>query len=183
MEYQQGTAMKLKSVMIPVLVLAAFGSSLAQNTKLDGMVGKKMPAFSMTDRSGKKLSSATLSGKVVLLDFWATWCGPCKAVMPVMQRLYSKYSGKGLVVVGVDVMEQGDPSTATANIIKQKGLTYPFARADAFGKQLGISGIPVKILIDRKGVVRAVSHDLNAAGVKGEEAALDAAIQKALASK
>ncbi len=118
-------------------------------------VGKPIPSFSMTDLAGKKHTNSTLKGKVVLLDFWASWCGPCKAASPVMQALHAKYGSKGLVVIGANVSEHGKSSKQAATEYKtQHKFTYTFTHDnDSLAEKWGIDGIPQFFLIDKKGKV------------------------------
>ena len=131
----------------------------AQNPGLDKWVGKKAPQFTLIDINGKKHTNASLKGKVVLLDFWATWCVPCMAASPTMQKLHTTYGSKGLVVVGADTFEQTDP-TGKSNAVaykKKHGYTYTFAyNNDALAGSLKIGVIPAFVLIDKNGIVRNV---------------------------
>jgi cytochrome c biogenesis protein CcmG, thiol:disulfide interchange protein DsbE len=117
--------------------------------------GAKMPEIGLTDLSGKKVDLASLAGKVVVVDFWATWCAPCKEELPVLQKLYAKYSAKGLVVVGVSVDK--DPSNIKGFLAKLP-MTFPIVH-DA-GQQ--VAGrykpprMPSSYIVDRKGIVRFV---------------------------
>ncbi|MCC6404749.1 MAG: TlpA family protein disulfide reductase, partial [Fimbriimonadaceae bacterium] len=84
------------------LALAGFamaGLALAQTAPAPtDFVGKPMPSFSMTALDGTKVTNETLKGKAYIVDFWATWCGPCKKAAPIMQELHAKYNESGLVV-------------------------------------------------------------------------------------
>lgn len=140
-----------------LLAVALSGATMAQEFGAHWK-GKAMPAFKMTDTKGKVHTNSSLKGKVVLLDFWATWCGPCKAASPTMQKLHTKYASKGLVVVGANVFEQGPKAaTAAADYAKEHKYTYTFTKGnDALAAKLGINGIPAFLFIDRKGVIREV---------------------------
>jgi len=121
--------------------------------------GKKMPSFRMTDTNGKVWTNDTLKGKVVLIDFWATWCPPCKAATPALQKLHAKYGTKGLVVIGADTWERGADAQKTAAIqfAKQNGLKYHMTLLnDKFAESLGIEGIPTMFILDKKGMVHKV---------------------------
>jgi thiol-disulfide isomerase/thioredoxin len=110
--------------------------------------------FSLPSLDGKTTSLASFRGKVVLLSFWATWCGPCKQELPSIQALYEKLKGKGLTVVAVDLME--DRKTV-ADFVKSHGMTFPVLM-DGNGKVGGsydAGSIPTNYLVDRKGKILA----------------------------
>jgi thiol-disulfide isomerase/thioredoxin len=120
-----------------------------------GEVGSRLPDFSVKDLQGRPLSSADLRGKVVLVDFWATWCQPCKKEMPGYQKLADRYSTGGLVVIGFkfDTMpDMEDPLQFAKGI----GVRYPLAVATEDVKQRfgGIEGLPTTMIYDRQGILR-----------------------------
>src|SRR6202140_3742085 len=117
-----------------------------------GEIGSRLPDFSMKDLQGREISSADLRGKVVLIDFWATWCEPCKKEMPGYQRLLDRYGSRGFAVVGFKfdmMMDTEDPVL----FAKKNGVRYPLAVAAEDLKQKfgGIQGLPTTLLYDREG--------------------------------
>jgi cytochrome c biogenesis protein CcmG, thiol:disulfide interchange protein DsbE len=145
---------QLRWVVLGVVVFSALAYGQAKSP--EKLVGKQIPAFSMTTFEGKKISSATLRGKPVILDFWATWCGPCKAASPLMQKLHAKYASKGLVVIGAN-MGETDKGKMAAKYPKEHKYTYTFTKNnDAFANKIGAEGIPLFIFIDKKGKVTQV---------------------------
>ena len=120
-----------------------------------GEIGSRLPAFTVDDLQGHKISSADLHGKVVLVDFWATWCQPCKQEMPGYQKLLDRYGAQGLAVVGFKfdtMMDTEDPTKFAEKI----GVRYPLAVATDDLKQEfgGIEGLPTTMLYDREGILR-----------------------------
>jgi len=114
----------------------------------------KAPAWKLKDLQGKEVNSADFKGKVVVVDFWATWCPPCRAEIPGYIALQKKYADKGLVIVGISVDEDG--AKVVAPFAKAKGMNYPVLLFNddvvtAFG---GIEGIPTTFLIDQAGNIR-----------------------------
>ena len=144
----------LRWVLPVVLVYGAFANG---QSKVESFKGKMMPTFSATTFAGKKISNATLKGKPYILDFWATWCGPCKAASPTMQSIHKKYSGKGLVVIGADVLESPTGVAEAKKYPSQHGYTYTFtSNNDKLGLKLGVENIPCFIFVDKTGKIVAV---------------------------
>lgn len=115
-------------------------------------VGAPAPEWSLEDFDGKEHALAELRGRVILLDFWATWCGPCRAAMPTMQALHEEFFDKGLTVVGISLYEQEDADPK--GTFEKLGLTYlGLHHGEAAGEAYGVSGIPHLVLIDRAGRV------------------------------
>ena len=112
------------------------------------------PAWSLKDVNGRVVSSDQFKGKVVVIDFWATWCPPCRAEIPGYTDLQRKYGKDGLVIVGISV-DQGGPGIVK-EFIEKYGVNYPVVMADeqvvaAFGH---VEYYPTTFLIDRTGQVR-----------------------------
>jgi thiol-disulfide isomerase/thioredoxin len=112
------------------------------------------PTWKLQDLNGRPISSEDLKGKVVVVDFWATWCGPCRMEIPGYIALQRKYEKDGLVIVGVSLDDGGDDLVKT--FVAKNGMNYPVvmgseAIANAFG---GMEAIPTTFLIDRAGMVR-----------------------------
>ncbi len=120
-----------------------------------GAIGSRLPDFLVKDLQGREISSTDLRGKVVLIDFWATWCQPCKKEMPGYQKLIGRYGPRGFAVVGLkfDTMRDAEDPVLFA---KKLGIRYPLAVATDDLKQKfgGIIGLPTTMLYDRKGVLR-----------------------------
>ena len=162
--------MKRSAVLLALAVAAS-----AAHAAPEGFVGKPLPKFAMVSTKGEKLTNAGLKGKVVLIDFWATWCGPCKQASPAVQRLHANFANKGMRVIGADTFEQPGPSGAAA-YAKLHKYTYTFAtKGDALASKLGATGIPLFVLVDKKGVVRKVWTGLDGRGADGLYADIAAA--------
>ena len=113
-----------------------------------------LPTFKLTTRDGTPISDSQLHGKVVLLNFWATWCPPCRVEMPGFQHTYERLRDRGFVVVGVAMDASG--SAAVARFLGDRHFTYPVAMASpgivaSFGD---VSLLPTSFLIDREGRIR-----------------------------
>lgn len=141
---------RILSTLTAAVLLAVFTvPTRASDSK--PIAGVTAPAWSLKDVDGKTVSSADFKGKVVLLDFWATWCPPCKAEIPSFVELQKTYGDKGLVVVGVSLDEEG--ARVLKPFMKQFGINYPVVLGDlktaqAFG---GVRSIPTTFIISRDG--------------------------------
>lgn len=115
--------------------------------------GSPAPDFTLTDITGKKISLSELKGKVVLLNFWATWCGPCKAEMPALNRLYLELKDKGFVILAVSLDTAEKP---VKSFIAEKKLAFPVLMDS--DKELSfdlyaVMGLPTTFIIDKKGII------------------------------
>ena len=123
------------------------GASLPVESKL-------APDFSLTDLEGRKLNLADYKGKVVLLDFWATWCGPCRTEIPHFVEMQNKYGPEGFQVIGISMDDDAKP---VREFYQQYKLNYPVVAGDdklaeRFG---GVLGLPVNFILDREGRIHA----------------------------
>jgi thiol-disulfide isomerase/thioredoxin len=120
-----------------------------------GDIGSRLPDFTVKDLQGREISSADLRGKVVLIDFWATWCQPCKKEMPGYQKLLDHYQSRGFAVVGFKFDTMADTENPVL-FAKTIGVRYPLAVASSDLKRRfgGIEGLPTTMLYDRQGILR-----------------------------
>jgi thiol-disulfide isomerase/thioredoxin len=121
------------------------------------LMGKPLPAFNTKTVDGKPLSLADLKGKVVFIDFWATWCGPCMNAIPAVQRISEKFKDQPVVILGMNRDKAGD-EPKVVRTIERKGLTFlqGMDTDGSIAKQYKITAIPAMILLDKQGVVRQV---------------------------
>lgn len=120
--------------------------------------GKPAPAFTLTGTDGRKVSLKDFKGRPVMLNFWATWCGPCKLEMPWIQDFYTRYKPQGLVVLGLS-QDEGIAPSEVANAAKKIGVSYPILMPDekvakAYG---GVDYLPETFYVDKAGAVVAVT--------------------------
>ena len=117
-------------------------------------VGMQAEDFRLTDLEGKSQSLSQYRGKIVLVNFWATWCKPCTTEMPAMQAVYNKLRDKGFVVLAINELED---DAKVREHIKQYGHTFPVLmdRDNKVANQFGVFGLPVSVFIDQEGRVQA----------------------------
>jgi cytochrome c biogenesis protein CcmG, thiol:disulfide interchange protein DsbE len=137
--------------------------TVPERPRAENLVGKPIPSFRMTDIQEQSITDESLRGKVVLIDFWATWCVPCKLISPILQDLHAKYAAKGLVVIGADTSEQDSFGLSSrikdwaADYAREHKYTYTFTYGnDDFKRLCHVDGLPTLFLIDKKGIVRKV---------------------------
>ncbi len=139
-------------------------------------VGSPAPDWTLTTSDGKKVSLKSLRGNVVVLDFWATWCGPCKRAMPGVQKLHDTFKDKPVKVFGVNCRERGGSQKALA-YLKQKGFTYPqLLNGDSAATAYGVRGIPAFYVIGKDGKIVNATTGFN----PNMEAVMGGVIEKAL---
>ena len=116
-------------------------------------VGMQAEDFQLADLDGKTQSLSQYRGKIVLVNFWATWCKPCTTEMPAMQAIYDKLHDKGFVVLAVNELED---DAKVREHIKQYGHTFPVLmdRDNKVANQFGVFGLPVSVFIDQEGLVQ-----------------------------
>jgi len=117
-------------------------------------VGDEAPNFHLRDLNGNTVSLSQLRGKVVLLNFWATWCGPCRIEMPAMEQLYRSYSRKDFEILAVSTDAQG--AAVTRPFQQEMGFTFPILHDAEYriGLMYGARSLPMTFMVDRNGIVR-----------------------------
>jgi peroxiredoxin len=138
--------------MLPALALLALASGLAVSASAPQTAA---PDFTLPARSGGQVRLEELKGQVVMINFWATWCGPCRQEMPLLEQIHAKYEPLGFTMLGVNV----EPDSAEAEKwLKGVPVSFPilFDRENAVSARFGVEAMPSSVLIDREGRVRHV---------------------------
>jgi len=170
-------------VLVPEKAGAAPAADDAQSPEAEAteMRGKPAPGFTLVTLDGKKVSLSDYKGRPVLVNFWATWCAPCKVEMPWFEEFNKQYAGRGFVILGLaDDVDAG--KDAIAKVVQKTGVTYPILLTDTDGKVQklyapgGMDYLPMTFYVDRNGVIAEETAGL---GSKDE---IEAHIKKIVAS-
>ena len=134
------------------LALSIFAAaSLASS----GLMGQPAPDFALKSSTGENLRLSEYRGDVVLINFWATWCGPCRQEMPLLDQLYTRYERVGFNLLGINI---DDDTGRAMSMIRELGVSFPvlFDSEKVVSKLYDVDAMPVTILVDREGNVRHV---------------------------
>jgi cytochrome c biogenesis protein CcmG/thiol:disulfide interchange protein DsbE len=150
----QEIKMKRHAWILTPLILAFFVCANADMTGMQDEDFPQAPEFTLEDFNGNKISLSDMSGKVVVLNVWATWCGPCKREIPDFIEAYEQYKDKGLEIIGISVDEIAKKKVIT--FTEEYKMNYPVAMTTSqFDKDYGpFIYVPTTIIIDTKGKVR-----------------------------
>jgi peroxiredoxin len=151
--------MKITNRLLALAVLTAAATMTAAAATLQ--TGAPAPAFQLNSNAGKPMALADFRGQIVLLNFWASWCGPCRQEMPILEQLNRQYHGKGVTLLGVNV----EPDSAAAvQWLKATPVTFPilFDTESKVSSLYEVAGMPNTVIIDRKGLVRYIHRGYSA---------------------
>ncbi|MDH4054239.1 MAG: TlpA family protein disulfide reductase [Gammaproteobacteria bacterium] len=145
--------MKIKNLTVGLLLSVFAATSLASS----GLEGRSAPDFALKSSTGENLRLSEYRGEVVMVNFWATWCGPCRQEMPLLDELYQRYERVGFNLLGVNI---DDDSRKAMKMIEELGVNFPvlFDSRKEVSKLYEVEAMPVTVLIDREGNVRYVHH-------------------------
>lgn len=151
---------RVQSTRLVVLLLTLLigGSALSAGSKLEGQAA---PDFVLKGMNGENLRLSEFLGEVVMLNFWATWCGSCRQEMPELGRLYDTYRSAGFVLIGVNV---DDDAGRAVKFVRALQVDYPILLdpRKSVAPLYRLDELPMSVLIDRAGVVRFVHADYQA---------------------
>lgn len=139
----------IKFIWLVFFSTTALLSTFATASEASG----KAPNFTLKSNSGKNIKLSESRGEVVLINFWASWCGPCRQEMPELNKLYKKYKNLGFTILGVNVEEN---STEALKIVKNDKINFPilFDTKNEVSQLYKVSAMPTSVLIDRNGNMR-----------------------------
>jgi len=143
----------LKTLLIGCLT----GFLALSATASSSLTGQEAPDFALKSATGENLRLSEYRGDVVMINFWATWCGPCRQEMPLLDDLYSRYERVGFKLLGVNI---DDDSRRAMQMVEELGVTFPvlFDESKDVSRLYQVEAMPVTVLVDRAGTVRHVHH-------------------------
>lgn len=145
--------MKIKKLALGLVFSILAATSLASS----GMEGQVAPDFALKSTTGENLRLSEYRGDVVMINFWATWCGPCRQEMPLLDELYARYHRVGFNLLGVNV---DDDTTRALRMVEELDLHFPvvFDTRKEVSRLYNVEAMPATILVDREGKIRHVHH-------------------------
>lgn len=162
------------TAVVAASTVAVFGLTALAGGK-GPAVGSTAPEWTLKDSSGKEHKLSDYRGKIVVMDFWATWCGPCKRAMPTIQKIHEEYKDKGVVVFGVNCWERDDAQ----KYMNDKKFTYGLLlKADDVATRYGVEGIPAFFIVDPTGKIAFSESGFGPNSEKEIRAALEKLLSK-----
>jgi peroxiredoxin len=142
-------------ISYPWALIAMFAMLL--NPAMAGEDNEPAPDFTLLDDSGLAVSLSELHGQVVMINFWASWCGPCRQEMPLLEQIHQRYESLGFTLLGVNVEENSSDAKA---FLKDRPVSFPilFDPDNGVSKLYDVIAMPSTVLIDRQGNVRHLHH-------------------------
>ena len=143
---------------LKTILLGAFLSVIAvTGLAASDLTGKSAPDFVLKSATGENLRLSEYRGDVVMINFWATWCGPCRQEMPLLDDLYARYGRVGFSLLGVNI---DDDARRAMQMVEELGVNFPvlFDDTKEVSKLYQVEAMPVTVLVDRAGTVRHVHH-------------------------
>lgn len=136
-------------------VVAGAAAIMASAAAAGGEASGPAPAFTLSTLSGQQEALSQYKGQVVMVNFWATWCGPCQQEMPLLDQMYKKYKPAGFTLIGVNVDKQ---EPAVKELLARKPVSFPILLdpANQVSKEYHVDEMPSSIIIDRKGEIRYI---------------------------
>ena len=154
LKYERDEIMKgLKMTLLGIFLGIIAASSLAASD----LAGQAAPDFVLKSATGENLRLSEYRGDVVMINFWATWCGPCRQEMPLLNELFNRYQRVGFSLLGVNI---DDDSRRAMQMVEDLGVDFPvlFDETKEVSKLYQVEAMPVTVIVDREGTVRYVHH-------------------------
>lgn len=167
-------------LVIPLVGLLAYGFTRDPREIPSPLIARPAPPFTLALFDGRQVSSADLKGKVVFLNFWASWCPPCRAEARLLEAAWQKYKGQDVVFLGVNIQDREE---SAREFLQEFGVTYPngIDRGSKIAINYGVWGLPETFFIDREG--RITYKHIGALGWNTLTAKLEEALQGVVSTK
>ncbi len=153
-----GAALMLALSACSGLSLGALNSTAAGSGRpTTAKIGDLAPEIDLKSMTGDQITLSRLEGRPVLINFWATWCGPCREEFPALVRAYKKYQEQGLVILGVNFQDDNSDE-GVRTFMRNSLVNFPIVRdtGERVGRMYRVNGLPTSIFVDRKGIVRDI---------------------------
>jgi peroxiredoxin len=146
---------RMRIALLGALLVVVPGMYAASSFASSSLAGQEAPDFALKSASGSNLRLSEYRGDVVMINFWATWCGPCRQEMPLLNDLYTRYNRVGFSLLGVNI---DDDSSRALEMAEELGVSFPvlFDDRKEVSKLYQVEAMPVTVLVDREGKVRHV---------------------------
>jgi peroxiredoxin len=148
---------KIVPVVITILILSAGVTLMGCSASVEKApeIGKYAPDFRLSNLDGEAVTLSDLTGKPILLNIWATWCGPCVHEMPLIQEIYDTWEDKGLIVLGIN---SGESINQVKSFMQSNGYTFPVVldSTQTVTRDYNIRGIPTTFFINRNGLIAEI---------------------------
>lgn len=146
-----------RSIRTGLFLAAICGTVAAASLAASDLTGQTAPDFALKSATGENLRLSEYRGDVVMINFWATWCGPCRQEMPLLDDLYARYKRVGFNLLGVNI---DDDAGRAMQMVEDLGVNFPVVFDDAkeVSRLYQVEAMPVTVLVDRQGTVRYVHH-------------------------
>lgn len=149
--------LKKLCVVVSSFAIAFFAVTCSRGPEKVAETTGKAPDFTLSDTHGNTTTLSSLRGKVVILEFWATWCPPCRESVPELNEMYEKFKGKNVELLGISVDKGGDAPSVVRAFLTERAVAYPVLLDNRnVNNSYGVSGIPAIFIIDKEG--RVVKH-------------------------
>ena len=138
-------------------LIAVWALCLLTISSVNGSDVAPAPNFTLPTRTGEQVTLSDLQGQVVMINFWASWCGPCREEMPLLEQIHQRYERLGFTLLGVNVEED---SKMAENWLKDRPVSFPilFDPENGVSKLYDVAAMPSTVIVDRKGNVRYLHH-------------------------
>ena len=144
-----------KLILLPLLALVLLVAGCSPTSTQGIKIGNQAPSFQLHNLDGELVSLSDFQGEPVLINFWATWCPPCRAEMPYLQQIYEEWLERGLVLLAVNI---GESSSEVAEFMQSYNLSFPVLldTKQEISQKYNVRGIPTTFFIDKDGVIQDV---------------------------